>query len=664
MAATKTKEPDKGQEAGALWTRRIDETLDWRQNKYWNGDKAWRRHISQYKGVQWKADGADTMADPSSDEPRRKITVNRTGSIILSVLPFIVRRNPEFLLRARRAEDVQRIKLKETLLNYLWKEMGMQRQLKRVALDSAVIGHGILKTGYTLELVENKLKDAPANRTVEYREYVKKDEPWIRRISPFRFLFDPDAPDSDLESARWCAEIIFKPVRDVLDNERYDEAARKEVRRALDLSGTQLAKRTKGRRGARKDKNLGSVTTVSAFIYAHTGGDEDFKRKMRNTEKEDERIVLLEIWDKRTGKYYVIAHGLDKPLIEEESWPYDYLEGFPYKMLPFIPVVDEPYPIGIPKWIEDQQYELNRTRTFEFEHRRRFNRKYGADKNHIEPSEVAKFTSGKDGEVVLTDGPPDQVIKPIQDAPLPADQYRIEDLINQDLRELTGADELLQGGALPSRTTATEIGARQQIIGLKVEARVGDFDDFTEAVGRQVLQHVEKNYFAEKVVRIVGPEGASWEPLTVQDIKAEADFELESTSAPRANPDVERQQRVEVFTLLLQSLPILAQLAPFLPNLGIGLTQMLKWVLVPFDRSKEMAQWAAFMLQDAQPLPPQGVLGGASAGLGGNNLFAPPQGSPDGASVPGPNQTGQAAGEGGAVSGALGAAFNLGGTVQ
>jgi hypothetical protein len=463
------KEPTSGVKAGEFWKTRIDETLQWR-NKHWNGEKEWHRYKKLYAGLHWKSRSTDTL-NPDSDNVRKNVTVNRTGSIILSMLPFLVRRNPEFILHARKADDLQSVKLKEGLINYLWREHKMQRQLKKATLDATVIGHGIIKTGYELEIMSDKLSEVDSNETIQFRDYIKKNAPYIQRVSPFRFLFDPDAIDGDLDSARWCAEIIFKPVRDVLENERYDKKARSLIRRVLE-------NKSMGRKNSiQKDGSVPSVSTVKSFLR-QLDGENKFLRE--DEDPTDDRIVLFELWDKRTFKYFVFAHGIHTPLVEEETWPYEYLEGFPYKMLPFIPVVDEPFPIGIPRWIEDQQLELNRTRSFEFEHRRRFVRKYAVDKNQIEEGELQKFKTGGDGTVILVDGPPNDIIIPIQDAPLPADQYRIEDLINQDFRELTGADELLQGGALPSRTTATEIGARQQIIGLKVEARVNDIDEFTE----------------------------------------------------------------------------------------------------------------------------------------------------------------------------------------
>ena len=212
----------KGVGAGEVWQQRRDAALRYRK-QHKNGDGAWRRFVDLYKGEQWK-DGDDTLW-PSSDEPRQKITVNQTSSVVHSIVPFLVRRNSAFEIDPRRPgpQDFVAAMLKQSLLNYSWEEFSMQRVVKRATLDSAVIGHGVVKTGYKLEVDESARLDF--NGTLEYRDYVRKDEPFIQRVSPFNFVWDYESPDFDLDSARWCMELVFKPWRDVVENKLYSAKA-------------------------------------------------------------------------------------------------------------------------------------------------------------------------------------------------------------------------------------------------------------------------------------------------------------------------------------------------------------------------------------------------------------------------------------------------------
>lgn len=549
-----TREPTTGVAVGELWLQRIDAALNYRRN-HSNGERAWKRYIDLYRGKHWALREDDDSLD--SESPRERITVNVTGSTILNWLPFLVRKNPQFVCTPRRAEHVVSAFLQQEIINYEWRERGMQKHIRRAVLDALIVGHGIVKTGYSFEV------DIPQHKNIqslEYKEYIKKDAPYIRRISPFHFVFDPEAADYDLDSARWCAEIVFKPIRDVMESTLYEQSTLNKLR-----------------------TGIYEATTVRSFLRDHeqdpVPGEQDIERN------DADRMVLLEVWDKRSGKYYVFAHNVPEPL-REGTWPYDYLENFPYKRLEFIPVVDDIYPIGIPAYIEDQQYELNRTRTAMFAHRRRFNRKYIIDRNKVpNQSEWVKIQEGEDGTVVVAEDANGAVV-PIQDAPISPDQFNVESVIKQDIRELTGSDELMRGGQLPSRTTATEVGMRTRLMGLKLEDRVEQVDAWVVSIGRQVLQHIKANYTGDRVVRIAGPRGMYWVKYSVEDIRAEVDIEMESISADRHDPDIERQQAIQILQVFLQSAQLLMQL-----QVPVNWQALFKWVLEKFPNLRDTSRF-------------------------------------------------------------------------
>jgi hypothetical protein len=550
-----------GKAAGTYWMGVVDRALRTRET-HWNGIKQWKRSIDLFRGKHWKY--SLDVQDPDSEAPRQRITVNKTGSIILSMLPFLVRKRPKFVLLPTDPAFLISSTIQSELLNYIWKEQDMNRQIKRAVLDMLVIGHGIVKTGFILEL------DVPTTeeqaRTIDYRDYIKKEEPYASRVSPFNFIWDMDSCEKDLKSARWCAEIIGKSARDIISNKNYKASVRSKLKNG-EIEGSPL------------DSMYQPITSETALWQSESDSED---------EKWDRPIALIELWDKRSRKHFIFLHGHEEPLIEED-WPYDYLEDFPYLLLPGMPVIDDLYTVGVPKWIEDQQFELNRIRTYKFDHRRRFNRKYIADRNQVEYSDLLELKSGEDGSIVMADSV--EAVKPIPDAPYPHDQDRVEGDIEQDMRELTGADELLQGGKLPSRTTATEIEARTRAIGFKIEDRIEDVDKFAEDVGRQILQHIKANYTKAKVIRISGEKGNNWIKFTPEDIRAEVEFEMESISAPRHNPDVVRQQASQVFQMILQSLPMLQQ-----AGVQINIQELFKWLMEKFDNFKDTTR---FVQQEA-----------------------------------------------------------------
>jgi hypothetical protein len=474
--------------------------------------------------------------DPSSDAVRDRITVNITGSTVLAFLPFLVRRNPKFLITARRIKWLVAASIQKEIINYEWRQRKMQKQIKRAVTDATICGHGIVKTGFLLEVNEDAAKNSTRDGHIRYEDYIVKEAPYIKRISPFLFLFDPEASEHDLESARWCAEIVFKPLNDIIANKQYNQKVIASIRDGVE-----------------------QIDTVNSYMAQTNQGDQLFsKEELRKGDLE--RCVLVEVWDKKHMKYYVFAMGVTTPLIERD-WPYPYLKNeggaptFPYVLLPFIPVPDEHYAIGIPRWIEDQQFELNRVRTSMFEHRRRFNRKYLALEGSVDETEMNKLEAGPDGTVVIVRDI--NAVKALEEARLQSDQHDTEAVIKQDIREITGADELLRGGSLPSRTTATEVQSRANLIGLKLDDRIESIDDFVTEICFQLCDHIKANYVSDKIIKVAGPQGTYWVSFTPEDIQGDFDIEIETTSAEKTDPAVEKQQALQIMQIIVQNLEVL-----------------------------------------------------------------------------------------------------------
>ena len=568
MPAEFMREAKTGDDVYELWGQRIDGALRWRQN-HWNGDKAWKRAYRMFRGDHWRVMMSD-QDDPSSDAVRDRITVNLTGSTILSFLPFLVRKNPEFLVTARRPKFLVAAAIQRAILNYEWQQRKMQKQIKRAAADMAIVGHGIVKTGFILDVNEDAAKNPNLDGKISYESYVVKEAPYIKRVSPFMFLFDPEAPEHDLESARWCAELFFKPLQDVLANKQYD----------------------KGVLASIKDK-IETPKTVQSYLAEGTSGGEQLFKKDELEQGDLERVVLAEVWDKKHMKYYVFAVGVCKPLVER-AWPYPYLNQFPYVMTPFIPIPDEHYALGIPRWIEDQQFELNRVRTSMFEHRRRFNRKYLALEGAVDEAEMNKLEAGPDGTIVVVrdiNG-----VKALEEARLQSDQMQTEAVIKQDVREITGADELLRGGGLPSRTTATEVNARTNLVSLKLEDRIDQVDDFVKEICYQLIQHIKANYVTTKVMKVAGPQSTYWVEFARDDIQGDFDVDIETTSADKVDPATQRQQALQIMQIVVQNLEILQQ-----SGLQMNISELFRYVFDTFG-VKDVARIFPQFAVPAEPI--------------------------------------------------------------
>lgn len=544
------------------WHRIIESTLEWR-SKYWNGDRAWKRFMALYRGDHWRTSKySSAQLDPDSDRPRDRVTVQVTGQNVLIAKSFLVKQRPKFVINPKRPEDVVACQLKQAVLNYEWKERKMQRQIRRAVLDAIVIGHSIIKTGYTYKKDIGRKK---SDGEVIYNENIKDDSPFIERINPLLFLFDVENSDNgDLDTASWCAQIFFCCKEDVLANNKYN----KKVLSSIEDGEYQ-------------------PETIEANLSSSdkTWNDENGKR-----------CILYEVWDKKHYKYYIFCKGVEDPLLETD-WPYDYLEGFPYEKLDFIPLINEPYGVGIPYFIEDQQHELNRIRTSMFDHRRRYNRKYTVVKNGMEPSEITKLVQGETGTVLEINMP--NAIGIVPEMTVPKNAYDQEQVIKNDIRELSGIDQIERGGALPGRTSAAEVQARQQASSIKLDDRVEDVDYWVERIGTKTLQHTEANYNTDRVIKIAGPSGAMWVQYSAEDIQGEFDMEVETMSAPRIDEVTDRQQAIQVFQLVMQNFQFLQQ-----AQVPIDMGELFKWILGKFDE-KDISRFFPLAGQISPPITTQ-----------------------------------------------------------
>jgi hypothetical protein len=572
-----TPETSTGREAYRKIAGRVEHALQWRQ-KLPYGDPAWKRAIRLYRGQHWSTSGQEEYEQITSDNPRDRITVNMVGSHIEDTLPFLVRQSPHFILRPRNLQSVDNAVVSTEVMNYSWQELRIDNQLKMSIQDGLVLGHGVMKTGYNLEVDWDEANKPEVAGHLTWDSFIRKDEGFARRVNPFQFVFDPTAADRTLHSARWASEFIFKSKNDVLQNKLYNQSLLRKIKNGTeDLHDLP---------SWIKDTFTDQTTSM-------------FTSRMSEEDLEQENLaVLYEVWDRKFEKYYLFAYGIETPLVEE-PWKYPYLDGFPYAMWNFMPLNDLPYGPGMALILENQQLEKNRIRTTEFNNRRKHgNRKIAVHTGGLDEKELQKFLSDDD-EVIELNAPVNQVISVIPTPDLPADNYHVDSIIDEDMRRLIGADQLLSGGSLPSRTSAREIDARTGIIGLKLQERVARVDEFVSEVANQLWQHIQSNMSTHKVVRIVGPEkGINWKTVTPEDVKGEFDMEMISTSKPEYDPLQERQQRVNMLQILTEQMPMMQQM-----GYAVNLPEVLKWTLESFDR----VEADAFITQiPPQPAPAPG----------------------------------------------------------
>jgi hypothetical protein len=605
-------ETGKGKSYHESTVARFEKALKYRQDLFY-GDRSWKRAIKLNAGMHWAQRDPDDE-DITSENVRDRITVNITGAAVQDFLPFLVRQNPEFILTPTGPEEGPKAKLATAGINHFWQKGKMTRQYKMSVQDMLVIGHGILKTGYRFEVDMDQADDPTKHGELNFDTFIKVDHPFLKRVNPFKFVFDPTADDATLHTARWAAEILFKPLQDVVTNERYDPKVRKKIG-----NGTYTPE------------------TVDSFLTKHFDGTNalgDWSKMEPDELEAQQLVVLFEFWDKKFSKYMVFAGGVEEPLIEED-WKYDYLEEFPFVLSNFQPINDQPYGPGLPMLMEDQQHEKNRIRTAEFQHRRKFSkRKFVISQNAVSSgSELEKLLNDKD-EYIVVQGVAQQSISELPAPSLPSDNYRVDQVIDEDIRQILGQDELATGKALPSRTTAREVDVRQGLIGLKAQERVERVDELAYDAAEQILAHLQANLEMPRMVSIIGPDGTTWAKLTKDEIQGKFGLDLQSSSKEEYDPATEKAQRLQIMQVLTQNAEFAAQ-----QGVGVDIVGVTEWALESFDRP-EIERFFYQMNPEPGPeqaeqevsteLPPDdiqsasvnpaslnaGAMGGQSGGLG------------------------------------------------
>jgi len=116
---------------GDIWLARIAMMRRARAERR-NGEKDWRRYYKWYEGEHWNDRGG--VAQVSSDNPRDTATVNKTGSIINSICPFIINDEIKFLLEPEKPtlDEGRGVRIQQSLLNYEWRKRKITpRAIKR-----------------------------------------------------------------------------------------------------------------------------------------------------------------------------------------------------------------------------------------------------------------------------------------------------------------------------------------------------------------------------------------------------------------------------------------------------------------------------------------------------------------------------------------------------
>lgn len=348
------------------------------------------------------------------------------------------------------------------------------------------------------------------------------------------------------------------------------------------------------------------------------------KDRMGDTDLNEERAIIWEIYSKKDSMVYVIADGYPDFLKEPEC-PYLKIERFwPFFVLTFNEVESDKdiFPSSDVRLLTPIQREYNRARQSLREHRKANRPAYATYSGALSDTDINNLQAHPENAVIqlqnLSPGQPvSAILQPIQHTPIDPALYDTTPFLD-DMMRVVGSQEANLGST--GSSTATEVsvaeGSRMSALGSNID----DLEDFLSEIARTAGQVLLEQMDQQTAIKIAGP-GAVWPQLSANEIAQELYLEIEGGSNGRPNKamDISNFERLA---------PVLLQIPGVSPEWMLReLIRRLDDGLDPEDALKSGLQ--SIVSQNAQKqLPGMQPQGGNPPSAGPGQLGNPSGGAP------------------------------------
>lgn len=427
------------------WHDRISVSKRWRDQIA--DENRWDKYLEELKGKY------DVVMGNQQVPPIGEMFAYNDAS-----LANLYYKDPFIAVNAKKDATIASAYILEAGVNHLWRELKLKRDIELQITDALFVGHAWNKVG-------NNTKTSGSGDQLTMTE----DNIYANRVS-WRDMFMNVGCKEPPKDCLWIGQGIYRPTDDVKKD--YGKVAK-------DLTGS-----------------------------PHPSIEEKYRKNILY--KEDFNYTrIYEIWDVRERKIYTIADTLmDKYLEDPKDWP-DYLDEFPYQMLGFHEIPDEPYPqSGVSQW-EPQVLEKIKVFTMMLNHIKRWNRQMVMRIGTMNGQEIDKFEKGIDGSILLakTTGDIQTAFKMLDFGSLPPDIYMILDRLDQTIDRVRGQSQFQQGGVTK---TATRTSSELELIKSGADARTDRKQDRIEMhcsnIARHLIIQMKNNFDVPYIAKITGKE--------------------------------------------------------------------------------------------------------------------------------------------------------------
>lgn len=416
--------------------------------------------------------------------------------------------------------------LKECIL-YCVRKSNLKYEAKMAVLDGVVTGEGVI-----FGPMGQKHSKVPKYERVLYKN----------------ILYSADV--TNVYKSPWVARKLVRDIDDVKDDESYDAEARKRVEPNGSI-----------------DTNL--ISTNSSEV----------------NEVVPRYVILWDYWDKKHDRHLVFPDNASYALLDEkvtDKFPFktdddDFECDWPFTFFINEETVDEAYGIGDLAPIEPLVRELDKARTQQSNHRKRFNRKYAVKKDVLDEQGMFQLKNPEDGTIVEFKG--DIVpsnFQPIADAPLSPDVYKVDEQMEKAIQIISplGPNSLVRGvGQQPDTLGQAEL--IEQNSDTRLDEKRDKVAEVFKRVFRLTAEYIQEYWVEEDdmLVNGTGENPQDWLHYSPDKIQGEFEYEVDPETL-RDNTAVYRRQATDALQIIS---PILG---PIYPQ---GVFELIRKALATYD---------------------------------------------------------------------------------
>ena len=528
------------------------------------------RAKSYYKG-QFKPDWSD-------DED--SVFINMVFPNTEIIKPSIFFRNPRIFIKptqdkfiledGRTLDGAKAGKLIEDAVNYIAYSNGLQREVKKVRNDAIMLTYGVMFSGYEGETGVNE----------DGETYIRKDSIYSLRISPYKFLVDPEATDClEFSDARWVAREIDLRFNEFKQDDWYENRDKAKS----DATGY----------GEKLDKEGRKIPLI------------EFAGKDYKDTEDAKRITLYEIWirptpaekkklkkDENGGRIVVLSMSNDEPH-KVLRWPYKIKNPFPFRGLAFFRDNDEFYPISDVAQYEQQLNELSKIRTAQLKHIKTFgDKKVFIDKSIFDSEEeLTKLNEAESGPFigVNIEGDIRNHVFVLQFGSAPSEMFIVDKKVQDDMDKISGINDMRRGIPISGIETATEAERISGFGGTRLVEMKSDVADFYQDIARMYVQFIKQYWTTETMVRRLGTLTPEWtDNFSSEDIQIEDDVEVDIGEMVPVNEVVRKKQALDYLEMIVKGATdpsIRAKLAE--EGYELSLAEAIKEAIIAFGMKNE-----------------------------------------------------------------------------